>query len=280
MKPTKKNRYRLVIDLKKTDIASFNKQERKPKFTVAPPPRDPIPQNDLRSKRTKKLIVLDPGHGGIDPGAPGARGVPEKTVALSAARAIKKYLESTGRYQVRLTRNSDVFLSLRQRVRFAHKHQADLFISLHADSFRDKSIRGATVYTLSEKASDREAAALAAKENKSDIIAGVDLEAESNDVQKILIDLMQRETMNHSAQFASALVPELKKAVHVRKYAHRSAGFVVLKGLDIPSVLLEMGYISNRTDAKLLLQRETQQKISRAIAVAADRYFQNNFAEY
>lgn len=135
-------------------------------------------------------------------------------------------------------------------------------------------MNGATVYTLSETASDKEAASLAARENKADIIAGVDLQDETDMVQKILIDLAKQETLNLSNRFANELVPVLKKAIRVRKRSHRQAGFAVLKGLDVPSVLIEMGYLTNKQDARLLMQKETQRKIGRAIVLAADRYFQ------
>lgn len=221
--------------------------------------------------------MLDPGHGGHDPGNLGARGAgkfSEKTVTLSAAHTIRKMLEATGRYQVVMTRTRDIFLKLRARSRVAHDRQADLFISVHADAFRSSKVNGATVYTLSETASDKEAASLAARENKADIIAGVDLQDETDMVQKILIDLAKQETLNLSNRFANELIPVLKKAIRVRKRSHRQAGFAVLKGLDVPSVLIEMGYLTNKQDARLLMQKETQRKIGRAIVLAADRYFQ------
>lgn len=229
----------------------------------------------------KKVIVLDPGHGGHDPGNLGGvkvNGISEKNVTISASRNIKKILEASGRYKVIMTRNRDIFLKLRERSRVAHQHNADLFISIHADAFKSPEVRGATIYTLTEKASDREAASLAARENKSDVIAGVDLQDEPDIVQNILIDLVKQETMNLSNRFARELSVELKAAVRVRKRSLRSAGFAVLKGIDVPSVLIEMGYLTNRTDAKLLMQKETHDKIGNAILKAADKYFQQNFA--
>jgi len=280
IKPRGKKSWRFVIDLKKTSKKSFETKAKKPvqrrieRKVVTNPPRD------LRSKRHKKLIVLDPGHGGHDPGnlgGKGYRGFPEKTVVLSAARAIRKELEKTGRYKVVMTRNRDVFVKLRNRSRIAHRRQADLFISIHADSFKSSKVRGATVYTLSEKASDREAAAMAARENKSDIIAGMDLEEEIDIVQTILIDLTKRETMNLSSSFANDLIPELKKAVLLRTRPHRTAGLIVLKGLDVPSVLVELGYLTNARDARLLMQKETQKKIGKAIVRAADDFFSKTY---
>ena len=232
-------------------------------------------------KLGKKVIVLDPGHGGHDPGNLGGvkvNGISEKNVTISAARNIKKILEGSGRYKVIMTRDRDIFLKLRERSLVAHRNNADLFISIHADAFSNPSVRGATIYTLTEKASDREAALLAARENKSDVIAGIDIGDEDDIVQNILIDLVKQETMNLSNRFAGELSAELKKAVRVRKRSLRSAGFAVLKGIDVPSVLIEMGYLTNRLDAKLLMQKETHEKIGRAILKSADKYFAKNSA--
>jgi len=284
IKPRGKNGHRLVVDLKRSNQKKFEKLVRKPAIRTARPASLPdFSSKDKRQFRTKKLIVLDPGHGGHDPGNLGTRErsvIPEKTVVLSAAREIKRALERTGRYEVLMTRNRDIFLKLRARSRIAHNEQADLFISIHADSIKNASVRGATVYTLSEKASDREAAAMAARENKSDIIAGMDLEDEIDIVQTILIDLVKRETMNLSSNFASELVPQLKKVVKVRTNPHRTASLVVLKGLDVPSVLVELGYLTNSADAKILMQRETQQKIANSIVAATDRFFKRYVATY
>ena len=270
---------RLVFDFERVSQSVFASTISKPavRAQVANSARNPA----NISKSGKKIIVLDPGHGGHDPGNLGGvkvNGISEKNVTLSAARNIKRILEASGRYRVIMTRDRDIFLKLRDRSRVAHQHNADLFISVHADAFRSSSVRGATIYTLTEKASDREAALLAARENKSDIIAGVDLEEEPDEVQSILIDLVKQETMNLSNRFAGELSKELKKEIVVRKRSLRSANFGVLKGIDVPSVLVEMGYLTNPTDAKLLMQKETQDKIGRSVLRAADRYFRQNFA--
>ncbi len=278
--PKGKKPYRFVVDLKKVSKQAFENRVKKPVPRPAKRKVTTRPKKDLRSQRRKKLIVLDPGHGGHDPGNLGGknyRGYPEKTVVLSAAQTIKRELEKTGRYQVIMTRNRDVFLKLRNRSRIAHNKQADLFISIHADAFKSPKVRGATVYTLSEKASDREAAAMAARENKSDIIAGMDLEEEIDIVQSILIDLVKRETMNLSSSFANELIPQLKRVVLLRTRPHRTAGLIVLKGLDVPSVLVELGYLTNSTDAKLLMQKETQQNIGKSIVRAADNFFNKTY---
>lgn len=236
-------------------------------FPFVPSPRKPD-----RVWR-KPLIVLDPGHGGADPGAISTGGTYEKHITLSAAREFRQMLERTGRYRVLLTRERDVLISLRDRVRFAREAGADLFISLHADSIRTPSIRGLSVYTLSEKASDREAAELAESENKADLIAGVDLSNETPEVTNILIDLAQRETMNESARFAAVLVGELGQTTELLRNTHRFAGFRVLKGPDVPSVLLELGFLSNRQDERALLTKSYRAKLGQAVIRAVDRFF-------
>ena len=223
-------------------------------------------------KRGKPIIVIDPGHGGIDPGAIGAS-ANEKELTLAVARALKQELEATGKFRVLLTRNRDVYIPLRDRFGLAREKGAELFISLHADSHNDPLTRGASVYTLSEKASDAESAALAAKENKSDIIAGVDLSKQSNVVSNILIDLAQRDTKNMSTRFASLLVRELKDQTMLLGNTHRYAGFAVLKAPDVPSVLVELGYISSSKDEALLSSSAHQQKLARAIRQAVENYF-------
>lgn len=270
---------RLVFDFEKITQTTFNASISKPAARAQAVVSSRTPAN--RPAPGKKVIVLDPGHGGHDPGNLGGlkvNGISEKNVTLSAARNIKRILEASGRYKVILTRDRDIFLKLRERSLVAHRNNADLFISIHADAFTSPTVRGATIYTLTEKASDREAEILAARENKADVIAGVDLGDEPDIVQNILIDLVKQETMNLSNRFASELAPELRKAVAVRKRSLRSAAFAVLKGIDVPSVLIEMGYLTNSTDARLLMQKETQDKIGRAILNATDKYFENNFA--
>ncbi len=269
---------RLVFDFAKVTQSEFAKNISQPAARAKAVTATRTPSNRPAGK---KVIVLDPGHGGHDPGNLGGvkvNGISEKNVTISASKNIKKILEASGRYKVIMTRDRDIFLKLRERSLVAHRNNADLFISIHADAFTSPSVRGATIYTLTEKASDREAALLAARENKSDIIAGVDLQDEPDLVQNILIDLVKQETMNLSNRFAGELAPELRKAITVRKRSLRSAGFVVLKGIDVPSVLIEMGYLTNSTDAKLLMQKETHDKIGRAILKATDNYFQKNFA--
>ena len=233
------------------------------------PPRRP----DARRGPGKRIIVVDPGHGGPDPGTIGIQGTYEKHVTLAMAKEIKSQLEQTGRYKVVLTRDRDIFLRLRDRVGFAREAQADLFLSIHADSIPDGGARGPSVYTLSEKASDREAAELAEKENKADVIVGLDLSHETPEVSNILIDLAQRETMNRSAHFAAGLIGEIRKETAVLRNTHRFAGFAVLKAPDVPSVLIELGFLSNPAEEKALASRAYRVRLAQAIARAADRFF-------
>lgn len=219
------------------------------------------------------LIVIDPGHGGVDPGAIGGS-IMEKELTLAVAKALQAELLGTGHFQVVLTRTKDIYVPLRDRFRIAREKGADLFISLHADSHADSKMRGASVYTLSETASDSEAAALAAKENKSDIIAGVDLTKQSTVVTDILIDLAQRDTKNLSTRFAKLLVKELQRETLLLGKSHRYAGFAVLKAPDVPSVLLEMGYVSSDKDEALLTSEEHRARLAKAIRQAIDDYFE------
>ena len=236
-------------------------------FSFVRPPRKPQYPIEL------PLVVIDPGHGGADPGATGARGTYEKHITLSAAREFLRMLEKTGRYRVVLTRNRDILIPLRDRVAFARDSDADLFVSLHADSIRKRNIRGLSVYTLSENASDREAAELADRENKADLIAGVDLSNETPEVTNILIDLAQRETMNESARFAALMVKELGRQTRLLRNTHRFAGFRVLKAPDVPSVLVEMGFLSNSSDETALLKKSYRAKLGAAFVRAVDKYF-------
>ncbi|MBJ7443828.1 MAG: N-acetylmuramoyl-L-alanine amidase [Sphingobium sp.] len=227
----------------------------------------------------RPLIVIDAGHGGHDPGAINKEnGKREKDVTLAIAQAIRDQLVKSGRVRVALTRDDDKYLVLQERYGIARKLGADLFISVHADAAENAEAHGATVYTLSETASDREAARLAARENKADIINGVNLGGQSGDVSSILIDLTQRESMNISASFARLLQREASPYVPFRSAYHRFASLMVLKAPDTPSVLFETGYISNADDAAFLASREGQQKIARGVARAVEVHFARKLA--
>ncbi len=278
--PSGKSNHRIVLDLEEVDAAAFaglKRTSRSPDWEkyqagLAAPDKPrrqpPRPTGDPR-----KIVVLDPGHGGPDPGGVGATGTYEKTVVLQVARAVKRRLEATGRYLVQLTRDRDVFLSLRDRYKVAHELGADLFVSLHADKIGRRDVRGLSVYTLSNKASDKEAAALARKENKADIIAGTDLSIYEPDVSSILIDLAQESTVRYSRDVAETMVKELAKDVRVLRNTHRYAGFAVLKSPNVPSVLVELGYLSNRKDEKLLKQKDYHSKVAEGMLRALDAYF-------
>jgi N-acetylmuramoyl-L-alanine amidase len=274
---------RLVIDLVPTDEATFQTKLREVKQASAASTPVPFPEPPTRPADAKPIIVLDPGHGGVDPGTSSESGVTEKEVVLQFAKELRQKLVATGRYEVHLTREDDTFLPLKERVAIAQKKGAGLFLSIHADYFpaRIDDARGATIYTLSERASDEEARALAAKENFSDAIAGVELPSDSDElVANILIDLAQRETQNRSVVFARSIVGELaaknKSALHTKRL--RSAGFRVLKAPDVPSVLLELGFLSNPDDEKLLTSAAWRDRMGDSVTAAVDGYFTKRIA--
>ncbi|MBT4710856.1 MAG: N-acetylmuramoyl-L-alanine amidase [Alphaproteobacteria bacterium] len=268
--PQGNGNHRLVIDLRDIGREQFV-------AALAPPPApvqptQPVAIIDVRPQG-KPVVAIDPGHGGIDPGTIGVTGVREKTVTLALAKELRQALEATGHFEVVLTRESDVFVPLRERVARARAAGAELFISLHADSVNASSVRGASVYTLSTEASGPEAAALAAKENQADVIGGMDLGQYTGDLAAILIDLAQQESMNVSASFAARLIPELASEARVLRNTHRFAGFAVLKAPDVPSVLVEMGYLSNRSDEQMLASANSRQPLVRAMTRAIDSHF-------
>lgn len=267
---------RLVLDLVATDRASFMRNitlaNRSAQQSASARPSDAPPkvEGDARP-----LIVIDPGHGGIDNGAKGTGGELEKDVVLAFALTLREKLEAQGKYRVAMTRSEDEFIALGERVRFARSRNAALFVSVHADALpkREGLAEGATVYTLSENASDAEAARLAETENKADVIAGVDLTAEPDDVANILVDLAQRETKTFSMQFARTVVDELKSAARLHKHPLKSAGFKVLLAPDVPSVLVELGYMSTKDDLKQLTSANWRARTAQALAQAVDAYF-------
>lgn len=275
--PEGERRYRLVLDLAPTDRAKYlvtagwpkELQEETPAIDEPPVMTDP----SMKPPNAKRVVVIDAGHGGVDPGTTGQDGTYEKNVVLAVAKALREALLKTGKYEVVMTRDTDIFLSLRARVAVGRRAKADLFVSLHADSAPNSGVRGASIYTLSEKSSDREAEALARSENQSDIIAGVDLTNEPDIVTSILIDLAQRETKNSSVRFAQALLPELQRSGQIVAKSHRFAGFVVLKAPDVPSVLVELGYLSNLEDESDMNTARWRSAMAGAIAGGINRYF-------
>lgn len=258
---------RLVVDLVPTTAEKFAKavEEDRPARQAAAPPSEtagPIANAGL------PVVVIDPGHGGIDSGATGDSLI-EKDVTLKFALELERQLKAGGKLQPVLTRDKDVFISLGERVEVGRKNHAKLFVSVHADTVRQNYVRGATVYTLSEDASDALAQAFAEKENRSDILAGMALEDEPDDVADILFEFAQRETRNFSVRFARSLVDDLRGEVALNGNPWRRASFVVLKAPDVPSVLLELGYISNKDDSKLFKSGDwpghEAEKVARAI---------------
>ena len=219
------------------------------------------------------LVFLDPGHGGKDPGAIGYSGTYEKHVALAAAEELRRQLTATGRYRVVLSRGDDVFIPLEQRVAIAQGHGASLFVSMHADALVDHSVRGASVYTLSSTASDAQSAALARHENAVDRLGGPQFHGVSPEVASILASLVRRETRQGSARMARSVVAELHRDVGLLQNPDRHAGFVVLKAADIPSVLVEMGFMSNQQDEAALRQAGHRAVVASALRRAIDDYF-------
>ena len=245
-------------------------------ITVPLDPPRPLPIPAVTGARGTKrpLVVIDAGHGGHDPGSQSSDGsIKEKDIALGIAKAIRDELASSGRVRVALTRSDDRFLVLGERREIARRLKADLFISVHCDSAPNNSARGASIYTLSEVASDRVAAQLAAKENRADILNGVDLGGENSEVSSILLDLAQRETMNISSQFATLLQREMEPTIHFKDDAHRFAGLIVLKAPDVPSVLIETGYISNDDDLALLQSKDYRHNIAIGVRKAVETHF-------
>lgn len=274
---------RIVLDLASTDLASFNAkaglpagaEPSAPAAAIAAVPVSP-PAERLERRR---VVVIDAGHGGVDPGTHGRSGVQEKAVVLAFAKELAGELRASGRYDVHLTRDSDIFIPLRERVSIARRHKADLFISIHADAIQKPNVRGMSIYTLSENASDAEAAALARKENQSDLIAGLDLQGESPEVTGILIDLAQRETKNYSSRFAKTVVDHASQKTATLDPAHRFAGFVVLKAPDVPSVLIELGFLTNPDDEKQLTSPTWRATMAKTLSRSVDLYFGDRLAE-
>jgi N-acetylmuramoyl-L-alanine amidase len=270
---------RLVLHLTATDRDSFMRSlaldSGAPQRSKPDAPVEIKPNGDSRP-----LIVVDPGHGGIDNGTRAASGEMEKSIVLEFSLLLRDKIEKTGKYRVLMTRTDDTFVALGERVQFARARQAALFISIHADALRRREgdAQGATVYTLSERASDARAARLAEAENRADVIAGLDLSTEEKDVADILVDLARRETKTFSMQFAQTVVGTLKNAARLHQHPLKSASFVVLKAPDVPSVLVELGYVSNKADLKSLISAEWRDHTADAIVKAVDAFLSPRLA--
>jgi N-acetylmuramoyl-L-alanine amidase len=259
--------YRYVIDLSSGEQAP---RPAAPASAAGAPPEPKLtPVSEVTRLHLKKVIVIDAGHGGKDPGAMGEDSR-EKDINLAAARALKAQLERSGRYRVVMTRDSDTYVPLETRVQIARRAQADLFISLHSDSGPQSDMRGATVYTLSDKGSDRVTRNVLAQ---NDWFINVDMPGRDKAVNQILLDLTQRATRNRSAAFAEDLLTHISDRVQLLRRSHRDAGFVVLLAPDVPAVLLEMGFITNAQDEALLTSPAKRDRFMGAVAASIDAYF-------
>ncbi len=273
---------RLILDLSATDREAFMRHLALDRAAMRESEASKVPLPQAKpSGDSRPLVVIDPGHGGPDTGTKAGGGeIMEKNVVLDFSVALRDQLEKSGRYRVVMTRTDDTFIPLAERVKFARSRQAQLFISIHADALpkSEGDVQGATVYTLSETASDAEAAKLAEAENRSDVIAGIDLAKEPDDVADILFDLAHRETKTFSHAFARVLVGEMKSAMRLHKKPLKAAGFVVLKAPDVPSVLVELGYMTNRSDLKLLTSESWRAKAAANMALAVEQFFRTRLA--
>ncbi len=283
---------RLVIDMVRTTKEEFDKQQSRQSAARSMMPHPFQTQTEQfdkpaidAAKKTKSVVVIDPGHGGVDPGAISANGIYEKDVVFAFAQVLKTKLEATGRYKVVMTREEDIYVPLPDRVEKARAEQADLLLSVHADALDTKhpllgakvsaaEVRGASIYTLSEEASDEVAKVIAARENRSDLLAGVELPGTpDDDLASILMDLMHRETKNLSVSFARLLLTNLKGTIEFTGNPHRFANFRVLKAQDVPSVLLELGYLSHTEDERALTSDEWRSKVADAIVKSVKAFF-------
>ena len=266
--------YRVVIDLFPAQEASFDSNagwpaDLKARESAAEKAAMAVPSLSAG----KKIVVIDPGHGGVDSGTNGVNGLMEKDLVLAEALRLEEMLKARG-YAVHMTRDSDSFIPLPERVAIARKYHADLMISLHADSNPDPSVNGLSIYTLNDGRSDREAAALARRENQSDVIAGVDLSGDNTPIAPILIDLAQRDTINKSSRFAETALSRLAGATDIlARSPHRSASLAVLVAPDVPAVLIELGYLSNDADAGQMNTDRWRAGVAQAIADSVDRNF-------
>lgn len=273
---------RLVVELAASDAETVKREARqaatqglRPTVVADADPNAKIPPENAKPEDSRPVIVLDPGHGGIDNGTVASSGENEKDLVLAFAKALRERIEKSGKYRVVMTRDDDTFIPLAERVKFARDHAASLFVSIHADALpkAEGDAQGATIYTLSDRASDIEAEKLAESENKADAIAGIDLTEEPTEVADILIDLTQRETRAFSSRFAKTLMYEMKTVARMHKHPLKSAGFRVLKAHDVPSVLVELGYVSNKGDLHNLVSDIWREKTAGSVTAAIDAFF-------
>lgn len=265
---------RLVIQLARCDRSGFHEAAVLSGTPPEAPAVVPLATQPEAIVDSRPVIVIDPGHGGIDPGANGIGGVVEKRIVFDFASALAERLKATGRYKIVMTRTADVFVSLGDRVKVARDAKASLFVSLHADTLTNAGeVAGATVYTVSDQASDAEAARVADTENRADEVAGLETAPDATDVSDILFDLTRRETRTFSHTFQRTLAGYWQKIAHLNKNPERSAGFKVLKAPDVPSVLLELGYLSNEKDVAALTSADWRDKATGSVAASIDTFF-------
>ena len=270
----KAQEWRLVIDLERISKDEFERilREQRGKLPDYTAPGDET-RAGQRARRDAPLVVIDPGHGGIDPGATGKNGTSEKDIVLLVAKELRDKIWKSGRYRVLMTRGADYYIALRQRFEIARSAGADAFISIHADSSPFRTSRGLSVYTLSERASDEEAAALASRENRADVIAGVDISRNGSRVAGILIDLAQRQSLLNAQKLAARIVAALDGRVEMVPRPKRSAGFAVLKAPDVASVLIEVGHLSNPKEEHQLRDPAYRARLAEGLMKGIDRYF-------
>lgn len=270
----KAQEWRLVIDLERISKDEFDRilREQRGKLPDYTAPGDETREGQ-RARKDAPLVVIDPGHGGIDPGATGKNGTNEKDIVLLVAKELREKIWSSGRYRVLMTRGADYHIALRQRFEIARSAGADVFISLHADSSPLRASRGLSIYTLSSQASDEEAAALASRENRADVVAGVDISRNNSRVAGILIDLAQRQSLHNAQQLAASIVAALDGRVEMVPKPKRSAGFAVLKAPDVASVLIELGHLSNPKEEHQLRDPAYRSRLAEGLLKGIDKYF-------
>lgn len=265
---------RLVLDASVTDDETFAELVAQSSWSNDENRDEAAPSN----ASPQFTVVVDAGHGGIDSGAEGGRGTKEKRVTLAFAKALRDALGNVGGIEVVMTRTDDTFISLSGRLRIAHKAAADLFVSVHADSIAVRGLRGATVYTLSDKASDAVARELAEQENREDVVIGEALESAPESVAGILVDLARRESRIFSTGLAQRILASFEGQVRLINNPHRHAGFRVLQAPDVPSVLVELGYLSNVEDEKLLNDAAWRASTAELLALSIEKYKDGNFS--
>lgn len=271
----KNNKYYLVINLLPNNASNTETSQDSDQIMRLLDKETGTVKYIVKKPKPLPIIIIDPGHGGKDPGTIGkyARSK-EKYVTLGYARELKRQLDKTKKFKVFLTRDKDYFIPLNERVGIARRMKADLFISLHADSSPNRNTSGLSIYSLSETSSDKQAELLARKENKSDIIGGADFSDARGDILKTLINLLQRNTMNDSAKFAEIVIKSIRKSkVETLQRTHRFAGFRVLTAPDVPSVLIELGYLSNRDEERKLNSLKHKKQVAQALVEAINEYF-------